>query len=254
MKDVATDSTSYISIPASQSNNVTSPTIKNNQKPNNNNNNNSNSPNFNSKTGDFPVLTENKPAAEFFPAEPANKTNASTNKKELSPTSGQASTDLNESSDQSGFREKTRRRSDRSSKNNNTYKSNSNYNNNKRFQNNKSSASSSNKRNAGQSGSAKSGSSNQRPPAAAGDKKPFAELLEEETKKLQQKYQKEPKSKLCFEFIKGDLFLVEPDVSLAHCVSEDFRMSKGIATEFRKRFNNVDQLLSQSKYFSFQLL
>ena len=74
MKDVATDSTSYISIPASQSNNVTSPIIKNNQKlnNNNNNNNNSNSSNFNSKTGDFPVLTENKPAAEFFPAEPVD--------------------------------------------------------------------------------------------------------------------------------------------------------------------------------------
>ena len=156
---------------------------------------------------------------------------------------------MNESSDQAGFREKTRRRSDRSAKNNNSTNKSNNTNNNRRFQNNKSSASSSNRRSGGQSsGSAnKSGNSNQRPPAANGDKKPFAELLEEETKRLQQKYQKESKSKLCFDFVKGDLFLVEPDVSLAHCVSEDFRMSKGIATEFRKRFNNVDQLLDQSK-------
>lgn len=41
----------------------------------------------------------------------------------------------------------------------------------------------------------------------------------------------------------GDLFQeVEPHVSLAHCVSQDLKMNKGIAKEFRSRFGRVSEL------------
>ena len=58
----------------------------------------------------------------------------------------------------------------------------------------------------------------------------------------------------CFNLVKGDLFSANEDVSLAHCVSEDFVMSRGIATEFKKRFGNVDVLLEQSELFFYLLL
>lgn len=52
---------------------------------------------------------------------------------------------------------------------------------------------------------------------------------------------------LVFREVSGDLFSVPSDVSLAHCVSEDFSMSKGIAKLFRDRFARVDELKSQSQ-------
>lgn len=48
--------------------------------------------------------------------------------------------------------------------------------------------------------------------------------------------------------IKGNLFELAPSpVSLAHCVGKDFKMGAGIAVEFKKRFGNVNKLLSQKK-------
>ena len=44
--------------------------------------------------------------------------------------------------------------------------------------------------------------------------------------------------------IKGDLFTNEKD-SLAHCVSKDLHMGKGIAVQFKKRFGRVQELKSQ---------
>jgi O-acetyl-ADP-ribose deacetylase (regulator of RNase III) len=44
--------------------------------------------------------------------------------------------------------------------------------------------------------------------------------------------------------IKKDLFTATG--SLAHCVSEDLHMGKGIAVEFKQRFGNVDYLKSQN--------
>ena len=82
--------------------------------------------------------------------------------------------------------------------------------------------------------------------SASGEPNPFLEKLREEEEALRVKY-KTPKENLCFTFTKGDLFSAPPDASLAHCVSEDFRMGKGIATEFKKRFEGVNDLLSQSK-------
>ena len=51
---------------------------------------------------------------------------------------------------------------------------------------------------------------------------------------------------LIFHELTGDLFSVDTDVSLAHCVSEDFQMSKGIAKIFRDKFARVNELKSQS--------
>lgn len=51
---------------------------------------------------------------------------------------------------------------------------------------------------------------------------------------------------LHLQYIDGDLFSVlsEPSVAICHCVSADFRMGKGIALEFRRRFKNVDKLIA----------
>ena len=52
---------------------------------------------------------------------------------------------------------------------------------------------------------------------------------------------------LVFREVTGDLFSVDADVSLAHCVSEDFQMSKGIAKLFRIKFACVNELKAQSE-------
>ena len=82
-----------------------------------------------------------------------------------------------------------------------------------------------------------------------GESNSFIDRLKEEEDTLRVKYNNVPKTKesLCFTFIKGDLFSAPLDASLAHCVSEDFRMGKGIATEFKKRFEGINELLTQSK-------
>ena len=43
----------------------------------------------------------------------------------------------------------------------------------------------------------------------------------------------------------GDLFACDPASSLAHCVSVDLRMNRGIAVEFKKRFGRLDLLSLQ---------
>lgn len=50
-----------------------------------------------------------------------------------------------------------------------------------------------------------------------------------------------------FQHIDGDLFQVDSSISLAHCVSHDFAMGRGIALEFKKRFAGVDDLKKQGK-------
>lgn len=47
--------------------------------------------------------------------------------------------------------------------------------------------------------------------------------------------------------IEKDLFSCNEDVSLAHCVSEDFKMGKGIAKKFKEKFGNVNRLINQEK-------
>ncbi|VDI08671.1 Hypothetical predicted protein, partial [Mytilus galloprovincialis] len=50
-----------------------------------------------------------------------------------------------------------------------------------------------------------------------------------------------------FEEKKGDLFDCPETDALAHCVSEDLRMGKGIAVLFKKKFGGVGELISQGK-------
>ncbi|KAK3098050.1 hypothetical protein FSP39_015596, partial [Pinctada imbricata] len=45
----------------------------------------------------------------------------------------------------------------------------------------------------------------------------------------------------------GDLFSCEDTESLAHCISEDCRMGKGIAVIFKKKFGDVQILKNQGK-------
>jgi len=42
--------------------------------------------------------------------------------------------------------------------------------------------------------------------------------------------------------IHGDLFKADKSFSLAHCVSSDFKLGKGIAKIFRDKFGRVDEL------------
>ena len=47
---------------------------------------------------------------------------------------------------------------------------------------------------------------------------------------------------------KGDLFKdSEESAALAHCISEDCRMGKGIAVLFKNKFGGVSELLKQVK-------
>jgi len=54
---------------------------------------------------------------------------------------------------------------------------------------------------------------------------------------------KEPADKL--REIRGDLFSCPANESLAHCISADARMGKGIAVMFKNKFGGVDEIKSQ---------
>lgn len=47
---------------------------------------------------------------------------------------------------------------------------------------------------------------------------------------------------------KRDLFSVSNDYYLAHCISSDLGMGKGIVVEFNKRFDMKNKLMSKGKY------
>lgn len=42
----------------------------------------------------------------------------------------------------------------------------------------------------------------------------------------------------------GDLFLLEKTHYLTHCISSDYQLGKGIATEFNKRYNMRNKLIN----------
>uniref|UniRef100_A0A3P9NHS2 Macro domain-containing protein n=1 Tax=Poecilia reticulata TaxID=8081 RepID=A0A3P9NHS2_POERE len=46
-------------------------------------------------------------------------------------------------------------------------------------------------------------------------------------------------------YVTGDLFTAPSQESLAHCVSEDLRMGKGIAVLFKKNFGRTSELKEQ---------
>ena len=50
-----------------------------------------------------------------------------------------------------------------------------------------------------------------------------------------------------FEEKDGDLFACPETDSLAHCVSADLRMGKGIAVKFKNKFRSVEELKKQEK-------
>ncbi|KAJ8314765.1 hypothetical protein KUTeg_006915 [Tegillarca granosa] len=62
-------------------------------------------------------------------------------------------------------------------------------------------------------------------------------------------YLNEPEAQEGFHFIqkKGDLFSTPETESLAHCISEDCRMGKGIAVIFKKKFAGIEDLKRQDK-------
>ena len=50
---------------------------------------------------------------------------------------------------------------------------------------------------------------------------------------------------MILEEVIGDLFSAPPNVSLAHCVSADLAMRKGIAKTFKQAFGRVSELKGQ---------
>uniref|UniRef100_A0A1D1XP44 O-acetyl-ADP-ribose deacetylase C6orf130 n=1 Tax=Anthurium amnicola TaxID=1678845 RepID=A0A1D1XP44_9ARAE len=57
-----------------------------------------------------------------------------------------------------------------------------------------------------------------------------------------------PNNKFIFEEIEGNLFAdAQENSSLAHCVSEDFKMGKGIAKIFKHKYQGVEELVNQHK-------
>lgn len=50
-----------------------------------------------------------------------------------------------------------------------------------------------------------------------------------------------------YQEITGDLFSDQSSDAIAHCVSECLTMNRGIALQFRKKFNNIDDLILQKK-------
>ncbi|XP_041354139.1 ADP-ribose glycohydrolase OARD1-like isoform X2 [Gigantopelta aegis] len=47
--------------------------------------------------------------------------------------------------------------------------------------------------------------------------------------------------------VKGDLFKCPETSALAHCISEDIRMGKGIAVIFKNKFGGIQELKNQGK-------
>ena len=56
---------------------------------------------------------------------------------------------------------------------------------------------------------------------------------------------KRPDGSVVVREIEGNLFDCPDNQNLVHCVAEDFHMGKGIAVESKKRFGEVDELVSQ---------
>ena len=53
--------------------------------------------------------------------------------------------------------------------------------------------------------------------------------------------------------MKGDLFGCPETSSLAHCISEDIRMGKGIAVIFKNKFGGIQDLKNQGLLLVFLL-
>lgn len=51
--------------------------------------------------------------------------------------------------------------------------------------------------------------------------------------------------------VQGDLFSCPVSDSLAHCISADARMGKGIAVLFKNKFGGVEEIKSQGIFFKY---
>lgn len=60
--------------------------------------------------------------------------------------------------------------------------------------------------------------------------------------------------KLRFSEVRGDLFSCPTTASLAHCVSADLCMGKGIANVFKQRFGGVEELKKQGIIFMYAVM
>jgi len=49
-----------------------------------------------------------------------------------------------------------------------------------------------------------------------------------------------------FNEVKGDLFSCGDSVSMAHCISRDLRLGKGIAVLFKNKFGRIDEMREQN--------
>lgn len=67
-----------------------------------------------------------------------------------------------------------------------------------------------------------------------------------ETKTFAPKENK-PATGFSFREVTGDLFHASPKYALAHCVSQDLQMGKGIAVEFKRKFQQVESLRQQDR-------
>lgn len=47
--------------------------------------------------------------------------------------------------------------------------------------------------------------------------------------------------------INGDIYCIQPLISLTLCVSADFKMHKGIALQMRRKFGRIKELRQQKK-------
>jgi len=210
---------------------------------------------------DFPALDNNNPAAKNPTQNDTIANIPPKNKVEVLSAGAANNNNLvkdqlpDDSNNDGEFIEKTKRRPKQDGndskpnsgrrRDNNNNRNNNNNNNRNRAQgqstnNNNNSINS----NARSSGSARySVSSNSK--LGSNSEKTFDERLAEEKVKYANRFNDE-KSELHFNLVQGDLFSVDEGVSLAHCVSEDFKMGAGIAVEFKRRFARVDELLSQN--------
>ena len=72
--------------------------------------------------------------------------------------------------------------------------------------------------------------------------------LENEDEKFEtENYLSTKDTKFVVEEIVGDLFKCDDKSSMAHCVSKDLKMSKGIAVLFVRKFGKVKELELQNK-------
>lgn len=86
---------------------------------------------------------------------------------------------------------------------------------------------------------------NQCPPSSVGAKPDALHLQPRGKNSKPESHSSKSSSSFCFSEVKGDLFSCPDSSSLAHCVSEDMAMGKGVAVLFKRKFAGVAELKAQ---------